>query len=147
MAARYAPRGSDLHDLQQAGRIAVYRAAIRYCPAREFPFGHYAKRAIKNNIVKHAVQLRRQKRCETPLYEIEGDAEPSAAALPSDDESLISVRQWLADLGEPHATMFRLLYVECLSQREAAAELGVTQPRVAQRHRSLLEEARASLLD
>jgi RNA polymerase sigma factor (sigma-70 family) len=147
MAARHAPRRSDLQDLQQVGRITVYQAALRYCPSRGLPFAHYAKRAIKNNVVKQAARLQRQRRCETPLYEVGGDLESHAAALLSDDEGIVALSQWLADLGEPHATTCRLLYAECLSQREAASQLGISQPRVAQLHRSLLNHARTAFLD
>jgi RNA polymerase sigma factor (sigma-70 family) len=146
-AAKYAPCRSDLPDLQQVGRIAVYKAALRYRPSRGFPFGHYAKRAVKNNVVKHAARLSRQRRCETSLYEVEGDAEPDAAALIGDDECLASLKHGLAELGEPHATTFRLLYAYRLSQRDAAVQLGISQPRVAQRHRALLDHARATFHD
>jgi DNA-directed RNA polymerase specialized sigma subunit len=39
------------------------------------------------------------------------------------------------------------LYVEDLTQREAAKLMGVTQPRIAQMHRSLLELGREQLID
>jgi RNA polymerase sigma factor (sigma-70 family) len=147
MAARYAPRRSDKPDLQQAGRIAVYQAALRYRPWRGFPFGHYAKRAIKNNVIKHAASLVRHRQGETSLFQFEDDVEPATVALLDGNEDLISLRHWLAELGEPYATTYRLLYVGGLSQREAANELGISQPRVSQRHRSFLDHARATFLD
>jgi RNA polymerase sigma factor (sigma-70 family) len=147
MVVGYAPRRSDLPDLQQVGRVAVYQAALRYRPSRGFPFGHYAKRAIKNNVLKHAARLVRQRQGETSLFQFDDDAEPATAALLDDNEDLISLRHWLAELGEPHATTYRLLYAESLSQRDAAVQLGISQPRVAQLHRSLLDYGRTTFLD
>ena len=147
IAANCAAKRLDLADLHQVGRIAVYQAALHYRPLGGFPFAHYAKRAIKNNVVKHAQRPQRQRRYETPLCEIDDDAQPAVAALIDGDEELVSIREWLAELGEPHRTIFELLYVERMNQREAAKHLGRSQPRVAQLHRSLLDLARAEFLD
>jgi RNA polymerase sigma factor (sigma-70 family) len=147
MAARHAHRQLDLHDLQQVGRITVHQAALRYCPSRGLPFEHYAKRAIKNNVSKHAARLVQQRQYQTSLCQFEDVVDPETAALLDDIEDLISLRHWLAELGEPHATTYRLLYAEGLSQRDAAQQLGISQPRVAQRHRSLLELGRATFLE
>src|SRR4051812_50203268 len=50
------------------------------------------------------------------------------------------VREWVRELPEPHASLFRLLYVEGLKQRDVAVEVGKSQNR-----ESLVEGKRVGL--
>ena len=143
IASRHAPRRSDTDDLRQAGRVAVYWSALRYKASVGVPFSHYAKRAIKNRITREAARLVGRRRSEVPLDEVPGD---QPAVMPVPDPRLELVREWTRNLPHPHAAVYRLLYVEGLSQRSAAVELGVSQPRVSQMHKSLLDFGRAELV-
>jgi DNA-directed RNA polymerase specialized sigma24 family protein len=94
--------------------------------------------------MQEAARLARQRRLETPL---EGNAEEgadSAEEMVDEAGQVRPVKRWVLELPEPHATIFRLLYVEQLKQRAAAKEMGVSQPRVAQLHQSFLDLARAA---
>lgn len=65
---------------------------------------------------------------------------------PSDDVFVRdAVRKWVASLPPRMQRVYALLYVEGVSQREAAVRLGLTQPRISQIHQELLERGRADL--
>jgi RNA polymerase sigma factor (sigma-70 family) len=144
IAKGHAARPSDIDDLIQVGRLAVYRCALKYDPSYEFPFGNYAKRAIKNSVMGEAVRLARWRRLERPL---EGNVEAqtdSPQGLVVETSLAEPIMKWVLELPEPHPTIFRLLYVGQLKQRAAAKELGLSQPRVAQLHQSFLVLARSA---
>jgi RNA polymerase sigma factor (sigma-70 family) len=134
IATGYASRHADMDDLVQVGLLAVFQSALNYDSLFEVPFGNYTKRAIKNCVMKEAARLAHQRWCEVPLVE--------KATKRAD-----RIKEFVRELPEPHATIFRLLYTEGMKQREAAKHLKVTQPRVAQMHRSLLDFVRASLAE
>lgn len=138
IARGYASRRSDWDDLIQAGRIAVYRAALNYKSSLGTQFGNYAKRAIRNLVMKEAVRLARQRRSETPL---EWEAQQRKYRSAEWDHARVrddAVKAWVRELPEPHATIFRLLYADALKQRVAAQEMGVSQARVAQMHKDFV---------
>ena len=56
-----------------------------------------------------------------------------------------SVRRWAVDLPTRLARLYQLLYVEGATQREAARQMRLSQPRVAQLHRQLLDAGRRDL--
>jgi|GEM_PF-5331338 len=144
IASGYASRSSDLDDLVQVGRIAVYQAALNYKASFGVPFGNYTKRAIKNLILKEADRLARQRRFETLL---ETNSEEDRGEEVIDDSAIFgSIKEWIRELPEPHATIFGLLYIERLKQQPAAQQMGVSQPRVSQLHKSLLCLARGTFL-
>src|SRR5262249_35143285 len=128
IASSYASWQAPLPDLMQVGRIAVYKAALKYNPTSGVLFANYAKRAIRNGVVQEAARLVRQRQFETPLDYDLGTEEVSLADVPDDSDKIDLVREWVKDLPEPHATIFQLLYVEGLTQRDAAEQLGVSQP-------------------
>jgi len=138
IASAYTSRPSDIDDLIQVGRLAVYHSALNYDPAFDVPFGNYTKRGIKNSVMQESARLARQRRFELSLegYDDENDA-ASGEHLDESDQ-IHSVKAWVLELPEPHATIFRLLYVQGMKQRPAAKEMGVSQPRVAQLHRTFI---------
>ena len=138
-------RPSDLDDLMQVGRLAVYQSALNYDASRQVPFGNYAKRAVKNCVVQEAVRLARQRKSEKPLEGHSKGVDEVSEEMADRAHRRSLVKKWAQDLPEPHATIFRLLYIEGLKQRPAAKQIGVSQPRVAQLHRSFLDIARVSL--
>lgn len=62
-----------------------------------------------------------------------------------DEFAVDEVRQWLRTLPVPLQRVYQLLFVNEYSQREAAAILGVSQPRIAQLHRALIERGNRDL--
>jgi DNA-directed RNA polymerase specialized sigma subunit len=123
----------------------VYQAALKYEASFGIPFANYSKRAIKNLVLKEAARLARQRRFETPLGENPDEHDGPQSGICDDCGHIDTVRDWVGELPEPHATIFHLLYVKGLRQRPAAQVMGVSQPRVAQLHRSLLDLAREAL--
>jgi RNA polymerase sigma factor (sigma-70 family) len=144
IASRYASRLSDLDDLMQVGRLAVYQSALNYDPTLDVPFGNYTKRAIKNCVMQEAARLTRQRRLEVSPEGRAEKGDDQLEGLLDDGGQARQVKEWVLELPEPHATIFRLLYVERKTQRVVAEEIGVSQPRVAQLHRSFLDLAWAT---
>ena len=139
IARRYVARATDLDDLLQVGRLAVFRAAISYDPSLAVPFGNYAKRAIRNQVIKEALRLKDQRSLEVGTCDVySGDAK-------RDERILDFVRLWLLELREPYSTIYRLLYIDGHRQRDAAGLMQLSQPRVAQLHAELLDAGRQSL--
>lgn len=136
IAARCCVRHSDFDDLMQVGRVGLFKAVIGFRSFHRVPFGNYAKRAIKNGVVKEAVSLARQRQLDTG-NSIDGVANRSYIKSRLFDELLF-------DLPPAHARIFRLLYVDGHSQREAATIIGSSQPRVAQLHSAMLRWIRES---
>jgi DNA-directed RNA polymerase specialized sigma subunit len=56
-----------------------------------------------------------------------------------------AVKRFIGLLPDKLRTLYELVYVKGCTQREAAAELGVTQPRVAQLHADLLQRGHQEL--
>jgi RNA polymerase sigma factor (sigma-70 family) len=139
IAARHVANRSDLDDLVQVGRQAVYQAVWAYKSDAGFPFAHYAKRAIKNNVLREVLRLARQRSGETRL-----DDNPKVFNLLTGDtnwrmEFNDDFARRFTVLPAAHQEIYKLLYVEGLTQRAAAKRLGVSQPRIAQLHTSLLK--------
>lgn len=140
LASRYALAGTDHRDeLEQLGGIAAWEAALAYDPERG-SFEPLATRAITNSFKRaHRDQVRGGPCLMQGLERAE--------ALGAASVALRGVE--LADLGEclePMAAhVFRLLYIEGLTQREAGAVLSISQPRVAQVHRRVVTRLRGEV--
>ncbi len=145
IAWRYAARPADRDDLMQIGRLAVYQAALRFDESFEAPFCNYAKRAIRNEVLKESMRLARQRDLESPvdhpaeLGERRHKEVGHRLAISDRIDDLVS------KLAEPHRTIFQLLYLEGHLQRSAAKQMGISQPRVAQLNKAFLAQAREAL--
>lgn len=142
-AARAAARGhqADSSDLAQQVRtrlVLVYRK----WPEAAAPY----LRVVIANTIRSA--LRRESRAFSTrsllAQEIDDELELFADE-PSDGRPDVIVR-WVARLPERLRTVYQHLYAEERSQRETALLLNVSQPRVAQLHRQLLELGRQELI-
>jgi DNA-directed RNA polymerase specialized sigma24 family protein len=60
-------------------------------------------------------------------------------------EAMSAIRRWTRCTPIPLQRIYQLLYVEGRTQADAAKQLGVSQPRVAALHRSLLMLGRTNL--
>jgi RNA polymerase sigma factor (sigma-70 family) len=58
---------------------------------------------------------------------------------------IFAVRRWVRQLPDSLRRVYEALYVDAVTQREAAIQLGVSQPRIAQFHRQLLQRAKQEL--
>lgn len=138
LAANHERPGCGRDELEQAGRIAAWRAAKRFDPERNRPFEHLATKAIKNAIVS---ELRANPTVEQELVDVERSTDGSIHRGSLDLEGA------MARL-EPQATaVIRLLYGEGLSQRQVARALSLSQSRVSQVHRAAIQRLRESIED
>ena len=138
-----------LEDLVQIGVCALMRGMAKFDPDLGVPFEHYAKVLITNAIKTELHTVTRREALDRTLSEsaagaaLRGDPPPR----PDDEAAVTEVRQrvraWLLELPPRLQEVFRLLYEEGLTQREAAWRLGVSQPRVAAVHRQLITKGRA----
>lgn len=127
-------RGHDedtADELAQAARLRVWGALRK---TETVPSVNYLRKVIANAV-------------RTPLAsdlaleaasEIEDGDIVDVHLEQSDPLAVDAVRAWVATLPAQLQRVYRLLFVEEYSQREAALILGVSQPRVAQLHRALL---------
>jgi len=72
------------------------------------------------------------------IFYQDGAIERNFAALDERPEIKIDVQQCVQLLGQAYQQIFDLLYQKGLSQTEAALEMGLSQPRIAQIHAELL---------
>jgi RNA polymerase sigma factor (sigma-70 family) len=143
--------GIDLDDLEQAGRIALWRSTARF-DARRGAFINYARRAVKNAIRTEIQRARRVSEGGGPPNQPKGDIAEGIenhCDLPDslDLFAILRVRRWLETLPLTLRNLFALIYRNGLSQRDAARILRVSQPRVAQLHTELLRRGREALAE
>jgi len=132
-------------DLMQAGRAALLRADRSFKTGRRASFETYASVAIKNAMKRELRRVRGNKTLREKLTS--SDTSLTTQACPN---TLIRVptlvttalNQWVASLPRFLAEIFEAIYELRLSQRQVAVRLGVSQPRVQQLHRQLIQLAR-----
>lgn len=135
---------SDADDLAQEARIRVF-LTLRRRP--ELPSCYLYK--IIRNCMRSG--FRRQTGAfgfQSPLIvPIEEDIVDAHAFLNDDVFARLRVNAWVATLPYRLKVIYELIYEQFHTQREAAAILKISQPRVAQLHGELLEEGRRELTD
>jgi RNA polymerase sigma factor (sigma-70 family) len=140
MARRIRCCPADHQDLAQEARLRLLTA---YRSRGNMP-KEYGRRVVRNALVSAARRVIReqwQHANDVNVEDVEDAVEDDGVGhLGSGTGKLI------AKLPRRMRHVYTLLYVKDLSQREAAAKLRVTQPRVAQLHRELLERARALVI-
>lgn len=143
-AARAAGKGraGDDHDLAQDARIRVLVAA-RSFPNAPAPY----VRAVIANTMRSALRYEFRRFSSQSRLADEVSEELPAGDTQSCEESVSAVTSWVAGLPHRLRDIYRYLYVEERSQREVAKLLRLTQPRIAQLHRSLLALGREQLAD
>ncbi len=127
-ARRTADPAIEAADLAQVARLRVARRARS---AKPMPT-RYVRRLIAN-----AVKVRRS---HPPVEQLDEGLWAREEAA-----SDVLVRDWIAGLPQRLQAVYRLLYVDARTQREAAVALRVSQPRVTQLHGELLQLARRHL--
>lgn len=142
-AARAAAKGDRAYaeDLAQQARARLM-AVNRVMEAAPPP---YIRTVIANTL---RTARRRESLAFTtrsPLAEeLNEDLEASVDQQVEGKE--VPVATWVERLPAPLQEIYRRLYVEERSQRETAKLMGVSQPRVAQLHRKLLELGRQAFV-
>lgn len=126
-------------DVAQDIRLAVMLAIRKTGITHE----RYIRRVISNSAKNSARQTL------VVSLEVSGLLRPELRGNPTTRDVLAErrVRQWVRAQPRPLQGVFHLLYRRGLSQREAAAHLGVSQPRIAKLHRQLLNRGLDELRD
>jgi RNA polymerase sigma factor (sigma-70 family) len=158
--SRYIKRSGRLYavgmfspeDAEQTAFEAFIRAKARYVPTKG-AFENYAKAAIRNALLN--ARVAEQRHWEIPTNPDGGGGEevptpPFAAedeALRAMDEAekARAVVAWTDRLPATLSTLYHGLYAGDLSQREFAAQAGVSQAAVSQRNQRLLHLAEDAL--
>ena len=115
--------GIDFDDLEQAGRIALWRSTARFDASRG-PFINYARRAVKNAIRSEIQRARPVSEAGEPLIHPINDATEDVEDQCDPVDSLdlfaiLRVRRWLETLPLTLRNLFALIYRNGLSQRDA----------------------------
>jgi RNA polymerase sigma factor (sigma-70 family) len=126
-------------ELAQAARIRVLLAVRR--------LGGAAGVGYLRKVISHATLT---PVAHDPVLDVAEELDADNLTATSDAEQVdefaaAGVRRWLRTLPTQLQRLYRLLYVEDMSQREAAREMGVSQPRIAQLHRALLQRGESCL--
>lgn len=138
-ARRSNPSASD--DLAQDVAVKLLLAYRRQVQA---PSGPKNVALIVSNVTRNAHRARlRRAAVEVPPDEWELDVASDAA---NDDRESASVYRRIDEVLRGRLRdIFECLYALGLTQREAAARLRLSQPRIAQLHKELLSRARETL--
>lgn len=143
-AARAAANGraGDKQDLAQDGRLRLL-LAVRAFPEAPAPY----IRAVIANTMRSALRHEfRRVSSQSPFADEVTDDIPAPEAE-AEEACTAAITSWVASLPDRLQAIYRYLYVENRTQREAAKLMGVTQPRIAQMHRCLLDLGREQLVD
>lgn len=154
IAHKYATGMFEKDDAKQVALEAFLRARNRYDAAKG-PFEHYAKAAIYNALLNARIAEQR--------HWAPGDAPDGVTAVeiaPNDSlaeeehldaiikrEKAAAIIGWRDRLPSKPAALVDALYYRDLSQRDFAAQEGVTQARISQRNGALLTMARRDLAE
>lgn len=133
-------RPGDADDFAQEARWRLVTVARR----RGISAVPYLRTVIANAVLAASLRLREQ----LSLEEFDDERAPTpirAHTDPRDQMAIDHVVEWTEKLPARLQRVYRILYREHRSQREAAAILRVSQPRVAQMHRELLNRGRRDL--
>jgi RNA polymerase sigma factor FliA len=129
----------QVNELIQWGKIGLWDACNRYeGPEEEFHF--YAKVRIRGQIIdeirKESGYVRRAGSDHQPEYRPVFDSDSVDRTLGEDQltarQLLMKVMARMADLSKREETILLKYYFEGLTQKELAAQLNISEPRVCQ---------------
>ena len=137
-------------DALSAARESFLRAVRDYDPSRGVPFPGYAKAKVYGDLRTLFKKARRQWRREVLPTEPESGEDPFAAVPdPSDEtarfEADDAFRSMIAPLAEKPRRLLTMLYADGLTQKEAAARLGMSQQAAAVVKGRALKRLRAAM--
>jgi RNA polymerase sigma factor (sigma-70 family) len=138
-ARRFQSAVVDADDFAQVARIHLLLAARRHRVVSP----RYIRRVIKNAILS-AIRREVRHRDATPgtRLDLTDELPAPSPALPDKAARVIA---WVTALPDRLRLTYDALYVARLSQRDAAGQLGVSQPRVAQLHAAVLAHGRRAI--
>lgn len=142
-----APLGDDA---QEAARVSFWDAVISYDPTRGVPFPGWAKAKVYGDLWTLFKQARRRWNREIlPGNDDEGADFTARLSAPDaslerifDDDAFLALLRPLTPRAQK---LLRFLYQEGLTQREAAARLGVSQQAASAMQKRALKKLRKTL--
>lgn len=142
-----APLGDDA---QEAARVSFWDAVISYDPTRGVPFPGWAKAKVYGDLWTLFKQARRRWNREIlPGNGDEGADFTARLSAPDaalerifDDDAFLALLRPLTPRAQK---LLRLLYQEGLTQREAAARLGISQQAASAMQKRALKKLRKTL--
>lgn len=142
-----APLGDDAPE---AARVSFWDAVISYDPTRGVPFPGWAKAKVYGDLWTLFKQARRRWNREIlPENDDEGAGFTARLSAPdaaleriADDDAFLALLRPLTPRAQK---LLRLLYQEGLTQREAAARLGVSQQAASAMQKRALKKLRETL--
>lgn len=142
-----APLGDDA---QEAARVSFWDAVISYDPTRGVPFPGWAKAKVYGDLWTLFKQARRRWNREIlPGNDDEGAGFTARLSAPdaaleriADDDAFLALLRPLTPRAQK---LLRLLYQEGLTQREAAARLGISQQAASAMQKRALKKLREML--
>jgi RNA polymerase sigma factor (sigma-70 family) len=139
-ARRFHLPSAESQDLAQEARIKVLRV-LRGTPHATDPL---IRRVIFIAALKTAERAVRLGSVITP-ESLSGSTNERKLASHTSQPEALALTLWVERLPEPLRILVRLLYYEGCTQREVAARLGLSQPRIAQLHSLVLNRGRNDL--
>jgi RNA polymerase sigma factor (sigma-70 family) len=151
-AGKYATGMFSRDDAQQVASIAFLTAQARFQPGKGV-FDHYVRAAIRNALLN----ARRAEQKHWEQREDSGDDIKARGTTPywTGEEIVLEAIQeatrsqqvlhWADGLPLKLAPLWDALYARDISQREFAAEIGVSQARISQRNGQFVARARTDL--
>jgi RNA polymerase sigma factor (sigma-70 family) len=138
VAAGYANRLADRHDLMQEIRLQLWKAYPRYSPER--PFSTWMYRIALNVAISFLRSSRRPLRQTVPLDDIDEVTDETAGPRESDER--IPVLQRIIAALDPLNRALLLLYLDDHSYRDISSILGITETNVATKLNRLKKRVR-----
>jgi RNA polymerase sigma factor (sigma-70 family) len=140
-AAKFHLDESYADDFAQEARIRLFNTLRR----RPMVQTAYLRRVI-SNAVQSAVSATRRWSDHDPIDETTDDlqADPENSNT-NDPLEIAAVNKFIDGLPVSLRSVYKLLYEEGRTQQEAASQVGVAQPRIAQLHKELLSRAQGDL--
>lgn len=127
-------------DLEQEGRLSLVLAARRY----HEPTEQLMRTVLANSVLK--ASARESRRCRRTVEIEAAETVADESQHESSDPGLVRrTKRAIVTLPAPLKQLFGLLYVEGISQREAASRLRLSQPRVSKLHAQLKQRLKAIL--
>jgi RNA polymerase sigma factor (sigma-70 family) len=142
---------NEREELESAAYMALVEAALTFDPSRKVNFATYARYRIRGAIRDYRRLVLsegwRGDPAHRPVFEtLRGNSEELGRVLGSEPdrpvgaeiESIEAVERWLRRLPRAQAAACRLIYLQGMSQDEAAAFLGCSKSYMSRLHRGAI---------
>jgi len=129
LARRVKDRALEAGDIEQVARARLFRLAPKSGSR------NWVGKVLYNEMRREAGRAASPEALDDEAYALADNDAPTEGEL----LMRLSVRQWVAKLKPELRAVYSLLYVENLTQRQAAERLECSQSRVNQLHQELVE--------